>query len=138
MSITEVTSFVTDVLPLITTNIKTSRIWELMGDASEILTDYSIVEDRVPYDGMYEIIYVDGQDMLVPEWEDTITQMHETMYGDGSISDNSDNDRDNRLLNNSTINDDYYELLTEMASEAEAHGTARTSGTVTGQTGSGD
>ena len=36
---------------------------------------------RVPYDNMYSVIYVKGQDMLVPDWDATIEKMHNTIYG---------------------------------------------------------
>ena len=33
--------------------------------------------------------------MLVPDWDDTISQMQRTIYGDGSISKNEDNQKSN-------------------------------------------
>ena len=37
-------------------------------------------EDRIPYDGMYRVIYVNGQDMLVPDWEETVKKLKETLF----------------------------------------------------------
>ena len=45
-------------------------------DLPEILS-YELVTDRVPYDGLY---YFRGE-MLVPEWEETIEQLQEELYG---------------------------------------------------------
>ncbi len=99
--------FVMKVLPLVTHNIPENEIWNLVGDTPAILK-YDFVQDRVPYDGLYEIIDIDGQGMLVPDWTATIAQMHQTIYGDGSISSNADNnsetERDDQLT------DEYMEL----------------------------
>ena len=68
---------------------------------------YDFVQDRIPYDNMYDVIYVKGQDMLVPQWETTIEKLHETIYGDGTVSDNYDNDKDNRVEASDEYTDDY-------------------------------
>ena len=71
-----------------------TEIWNLVNDAPQLLK-YDYVQDRVPYDGLYDTIDVDGQGMLVPDWDDTISQMQRTIYGDGSISKNEDNQKSN-------------------------------------------
>lgn len=106
MDVMQMTQFVKDVLPLVTHNIQESEIWDLVTKAPEILK-YDFVQDRIPYDNMYDIIYVKGQDMLVPQWETTIEKLHETIYGDGSVSDNYDNDKENRVEVNDEYTDDY-------------------------------
>ena len=90
LSSTELMTFVKEVLPLVTHNIPEEEIWDLVGDAPQLLK-YDYVQDRIPYDNMYETIDVDGQGMLVPDWEATIAQMQDTIYGDGSVSKNEDN-----------------------------------------------
>ena len=45
-----------------------------------ILLQYKLVKDRIPYDNMYKVIYVKKQDMLVPDWEQTIAKLKETLY----------------------------------------------------------
>ena len=45
------------------------------------MLDYEFETSRVPYDDMYDIIYVNGQDMLVPDWEPTLQKLQETIYG---------------------------------------------------------
>ena len=45
--------------------------------------------------------------MLVPQWETTIEKLHNTIYGDGSISDNSDNDKENKVEVSDEYTSDY-------------------------------
>ena len=106
LSSTQLLGFVQKVLPLVTHNLPESEIWALVWDAPAILK-YDIVMDRVPYDGQYSEIDVSGQGMLVPNWESTIMQMHRTIYGDGSISKNEDNDMDTSKYE---LTDEYMEL----------------------------
>lgn len=106
MDMTQLTQFVRDVLPLVTHNVEEEEIWEMVTKAPEIL-QYDFVQDRIPYDNMYDVIYVNGQDMLVPQWETTIEKLHETIYGDGSISDNSDNDKENRVESSDEYTADF-------------------------------
>ncbi len=118
MDMASMTSFVTKVLPLITHNVGEGDIWDLVTKAPDILT-YDFVTDRVPYDGMYDVIYVDGQDMLVPWWEETITKMHNTIYGDGTVSDNSDNNQEDRMINNNQTNDDFQRDILDGEAQSE-------------------
>lgn len=78
MDVVQLTQFVKDVLPLVTHNVEESEIWDLVTKAPEIL-QYKFVQDRIPYDNMYDVIYVDTQDMLVPQWETTIEKLHNTI-----------------------------------------------------------
>lgn len=107
MNPAELLSFARKVLPLIRHNIKESEIWELVTKAPALL-QYTIVKDRVPYDGMFEIINIDDEDMLSPNWEPTIRQMHETIFGNGSVSSNEDNDEANRT-------DAYHEFTQQFS-----------------------
>lgn len=125
MDVTQLTQFVKDVLPLVTHNVEESEIWDMVTKAPDIL-QYDFVQDRIPYDGMYDVIYVGGRDMLVPQWESTIEQLHETIYGDGSISDNSDNDKHNSDIDSDdadqeedSFTDDYPGLENNSAEEAD-------------------
>ena len=108
MGFTELAAFVTRVLPLITHNIPEDEIWDLVEDAPKLL-QYSFVQDRVPYDNMYEVIDVKGQGMLVPNWDATITQMMETIYGDGSVSENGDNSMTTQQAD-TEFTDEYMKL----------------------------
>ena len=118
MDVAQLTQFVKDVLPLVTHNVEEEEIWDMVTKAPEIL-QYDFVQDRIPYDNMYEVIYVNGQDMLVPQWETTIEKLHETMYGDGSISDNSDNDKQNRVKSDDEYTADYPGLNDNEGGEDE-------------------
>lgn len=118
MDVAQLTQFVKDVLPLVTHNVEETEIWDLVTKAPEIL-QYKFVQDRIPYDNMYDVIYVDSQDMLVPQWETTIEKLHNTIYGDGSISDNSDNDAKNKVEVSDEFTDDYPGLL-DAETETEA------------------
>lgn len=118
MDVAQLTQFVRDVLPLVTHNVEETEIWEMVTKAPEIL-QYTFVQDRIPYDNMYDVIYVNGQDMLVPEWDSTLEMLHETIYGDGSISDNSDNDKENKVEGSDEYTSDYPGL-NDTAGEAEA------------------
>lgn len=109
MSAGEMVSFVRNVLPMITHNIPENEIWDLVSDAPELLK-YDYVQDRTPYDNLYETIDVDGQGMLVPDWDDTIDQMQETIYGDGSTSKNDDNDPKKVKAQETEFTDEYMEL----------------------------
>lgn len=111
MDVAQITQFVRDVLPLVTHNVEESEIWDMVTKAPEIL-QYNFVQDRIPYDNMYDVIYVDMQDMLVPQWETTIEKLHNTIYGDGSISDNSDNDDQNKVEASDEYTSDYPGLNT--------------------------
>lgn len=79
MSLTELYSLAEKVLPMVTHNIPEKEIWGILPKAPSIL-QYTFVKDRIPYDGMYKVIYVKGQDMLVPDWQKTIAKLKETLY----------------------------------------------------------
>lgn len=80
MSISQMTEKMQSILGHVTMNIPESEIWSMLGEVPEIL-DYEFEMSRVPYDNMYSVIYVKGQDMLVPDWDATIEKMHNTIYG---------------------------------------------------------
>lgn len=102
MDALQLTQFVKNVLPLVTHNVEESEIWDLVTRAPEIL-QYTFVQDRIPYDNMYDTV----SEMLVPQWETTIEMLHNTIYGDGSISNNSDNDKLNKVEISDEYTDDY-------------------------------
>ena len=49
-------------------------MWSLLAKSPSLL-QYKLVKDRIPYDNMYKVIYVKKQDMLVPDWEQTIDKI---------------------------------------------------------------
>ncbi len=105
MDVSRLYQFVRDVLPLVTHNVEESEIWEMVSKAPDLLT-YEFVQDRIPYDGMYDTMDVQGEGMLVPHWASTIEKLHETIYGDGAVSANKDNTED-RLQANDEFTKDY-------------------------------
>lgn len=54
-------------------------MWSLLAKSPSLL-QYKLVKERIPYDNMYKVIYVKKQDMLVPDWEQTIAKLKETLY----------------------------------------------------------
>ncbi|MCD7882966.1 MAG: LCP family protein [Lachnospiraceae bacterium] len=80
MSLAQMTSAMQSILEYVTTNISETEIWSMVTELPEML-EYSFESSRVPYDGMYSTIYVNGQDMLVPDWEETLELLHEFIYG---------------------------------------------------------
>ncbi|MCD7956999.1 MAG: LCP family protein [Lachnospiraceae bacterium] len=80
MSLADMTSAMQLILEYVTTNISESEIWSLVTELPEML-EYTFETSRVPYDGMYSTIYVNGQDMLVPDWEETLELLHDFIYG---------------------------------------------------------
>lgn len=80
MSLAQMTEKVQQVLQYVTMNIPESEIWNMVKELPDIL-DYTFESSRVPYDNMYDIIWVDNQDMLVPYWEDTLAKLQEQIYG---------------------------------------------------------
>ncbi len=80
LSLAQITEKVQGLMKYVTMNIPESEIWDMLKEVPEIL-DYQFEMSRVPYDNMYEIISVNTQDMLVPEWEETLAKLQEEIYG---------------------------------------------------------
>lgn len=75
----ELYRFAKRAIPLVTHNIPESELWGLLMKIPTF-SGYELVKDRIPYDGMYRVIYVNGQDMLVPDWEETVKKLKETLF----------------------------------------------------------
>lgn len=69
----------TKLLPLLTHNIPESECWGLLAKAPTLL-NYNIVQDRVPYDGMY----YSSNGNLVPS-DVTIPKLKATIYGEDIV-----------------------------------------------------
>lgn len=80
LSFTELYRFAKETLPLVTHNIPESELWGLLAKLPSF-SDYEVVKDRIPYDGLFRSVNIGGQDMLVPEWEETVRRLKETLYG---------------------------------------------------------
>ncbi len=81
MSAVQMTEKMRGILGYVTTNIPETEIWGMFSELPDML-QYKIETDRIPYDNMYETINVNGQGMLVPDWEPTIERLHEFIYGE--------------------------------------------------------
>lgn len=80
MSVAQMTEKMQAILEFVTMNIPESEIWSMVTELPELL-EYDFTMSRVPYDNMYETIWVDNQDNLVPDWDQTLTLLHEEIYG---------------------------------------------------------
>ncbi len=81
MSVAQMTEKMQAILGHVTMNIPETEIWSMIGEVPDIL-EYEFEMSRVPYDDMYSVIYVKGQDMLVPDWDPTLEKLHDTIYGE--------------------------------------------------------
>lgn len=80
MSVAQMTEKMQAILQHVTMNIPETEIWSMIPELPEML-EYKFEMDRIPYDDMYDVISVNGQGMLVPDWEPTIEKLHEFIYG---------------------------------------------------------
>ncbi len=83
MSVAQMTEKMQEILEYVTMNIPESEIWSMVTELPELL-EYDFTMSRVPYDNMYETIWVDNQDNLVPDWDETLALLHEEIYGTGN------------------------------------------------------
>ncbi len=74
MSVTELNSFATNVLPLVHHDISGGDLVSLLASVPAILS-YDLEQDRVPYDGMYTV----QKEILIPDMDATIQRLQETI-----------------------------------------------------------
>ncbi|MBE5995977.1 MAG: LytR family transcriptional regulator [Lachnospiraceae bacterium] len=79
MSVTEMNRFVENVLPLVTHNVESSTMLDLISKAPSILKEYSLGTSRVPYDGMFS----SRGEILYPDMKETIQRLQDTINADG-------------------------------------------------------
>ncbi|MCC8050419.1 MAG: LCP family protein [Clostridiales bacterium] len=75
MSAAELTDMAQDILELADHDISALDMISLLGSLSG-LTEYELVENRIPYDGLF----TSQDEMLVPDFEATIEKLHEVLY----------------------------------------------------------
>ena len=80
LGVTQLDSVAKSILPSITHNIPETEVMSLLLDLPA-LTEYEIVSNRVPYDGLFQSMNIGGQGMLVPDWSATISRLHQEIYG---------------------------------------------------------
>lgn len=108
MDLEEIDKLATRLLPMLTHNVPESEFWGLLAKVPTLL-NYNIIQDRIPYDGMY--YSMNGN--LVPEWESTVAKLKETLYGE-----------DYESITSGTV-----EERTEVTVDAQTGNTVQTDGT---------
>ncbi|MCD7885013.1 MAG: LCP family protein [Lachnospiraceae bacterium] len=78
MTAAELAELAEEILELTDHDISALDMIQLISSLSG-LTEYELVENRVPYDGLY----TSQNEMLVPDFDATIEKLHEVLYGDG-------------------------------------------------------
>jgi len=79
MGILDIYRLAEELLAEVTHNIPADEFLELLLKVGKFI-DYDLIQDRIPYDNMYSVTYVKGQDMLVPDWEATLERLHTMLY----------------------------------------------------------
>ena len=79
MSLTELNSFVENVLPLVTHNIESTTMLQLVSEVPAILGNYKLGTSRVPYDNMYSV----QKEILYPDMKATIQRLSDTLNAEG-------------------------------------------------------
>lgn len=77
LSLSELNTLANEILPLTTHNLSESEVISLVTQLPSIIS-YNLELGRVPYDGMF---HSEGE-LLVPDWEATIAQLHATIYAE--------------------------------------------------------
>ena len=121
MDLEDIDRLATRILPMLTHNIPESEFWGLLAKAPTLLK-YNIVQDRIPYDGMFQSI--NGN--LVPDSEKTIRKLKETIYGEDALDDEGN-------VMTPTPEPDQAQTVT-----AQSQGTENESQTIEEESGNGD
>lgn len=79
LSFSQLHRIINEVTPYITHNIPSQELMNLVLMAPTLL-GYELISDRLPYDDMYQIVIINGQDMLIPDWPSTIERFYGTIY----------------------------------------------------------
>ncbi len=75
MSVTELNSVATKVLPLVHHDISSTDMVSLLASAPTLL-NYDVQQSRIPYDNMYSV----KGEILVPDMQATITKLQQELY----------------------------------------------------------
>lgn len=77
MSIEELTKLINEAMPFVTHNVDELTLLKLIAKSSDLMS-YELVEERIPYDGLY----TSKNEMLIPDFNATIERLHETIYAE--------------------------------------------------------
>lgn len=86
MSWSKLNRIINAVTPYVTHNIPTDELMNLVLMVPTLL-GYEMISDRIPYDGMYQMVVINDQDMLVPDWPQTIATLYSRIYRNVSQED---------------------------------------------------
>ncbi len=86
LSLSQLTQIFNVASPYVTHNIPGDALMNLALTLPTLLS-YEIVSDRIPYDGMYQMVIINNQDMLVPDWPATLANLHGKIYRNVSPED---------------------------------------------------
>lgn len=86
MSWSKLNRIINAVTPYVTHNIPTDELMNLVLMVPTLL-GYEMISDRIPYDGMYQMVVINDQDMLVPDWPQTIAALYSRIYRNVSQED---------------------------------------------------
>ena len=77
MSIEELTKLINEAMPFVTHNVDELTLLKLIAKSSDLMS-YELVEERIPFDGLY----TSKNEMLIPDFNATIERLHETIYAE--------------------------------------------------------
>ena len=64
---TKMLGLLDDILPMVTTDIPLDEMTEYVWDFYPLLTEGTIVTQRIPADGAYKLTMIDGMSVLLPD-----------------------------------------------------------------------
>lgn len=113
LSLSQLTQIVNEVAPYVTHNIPNEELMNLVLMLPTLMS-YDFVSERIPYDGLYQMVIINNQDMLVPDWPSTISRLQNTIYRNVSTEDLEEDARKKETVEESEA------LQSETIGEAEA------------------
>ena len=78
-SFLDITAVANQVAQYVTYNIPSDVFMKLLTEVPDFLS-YQWISERIPYDDMYEHYNIGGQGMLVPNWQETVSQLQSRLY----------------------------------------------------------
>jgi len=79
MSIAQLDELLNQLLPMVTTDMENSQIWDLTKTVIPMLSGLSVKTNRLPADGSYQNAWVSGMSVLIPDLEENRQILFEIM-----------------------------------------------------------